>query len=106
MHYEEPTSLVKALGLNLKERSSGKYKGELKITKRGPGICRFYLYLAVLRLIVWEPELKKWYDAKVLRDGGKVKNKAIIALMRKVVRALWHVARGAEFDASLLVRQQ
>ena len=106
VHYEEPTSLVKALGLNLKERSSGKYKGELKITKRGPGICRFYLYLAVLRLIVWEPELKKWYDAKVLRDGGKVKNKAIIALMRKVVRALWHVARGAEFDASLLVRQQ
>ena len=27
----------KAMGLNLKERSSGRYQGQLKITKRGPG---------------------------------------------------------------------
>lgn len=95
-------SFVKALGLNLKERSSGKHKGQLKITKRGPGRCRFYLFLAVLRLIMSDPVFARWYDKKVARDGGKVKLKAIIALMRKLAQGLWHVAQGAEFDSRLL----
>ncbi len=30
--YPNPHSYLKALGLNLKERSSGKHKGQLKIT--------------------------------------------------------------------------
>jgi transposase len=37
LDYPNPHSYLKALGLNLKERSSGKHKGQLKITKRGPG---------------------------------------------------------------------
>jgi len=28
---------------------------------------------------------------------GAVKNKCVIALMRKLTKALWHVAHGAEF---------
>jgi len=32
------------MGLNLKEQSSGQHKGILRITKRGPGKVRFYLY--------------------------------------------------------------
>jgi transposase len=47
--YPNPHSYLKALGLNLKERSSGKHKGQLKITKRGPGEARKYLYFAALR---------------------------------------------------------
>ena len=100
--YASASSLVKSLGLNLKERSSGKHKGQLKITKRGPGVCRYYLYLAALRLIQDDPVVRAWYDKKVARDGGKVKNKAVIAVMRKLVEALWHVARGEPFDSRLL----
>ena len=99
--YGSIRALEKALGLNLKERSSGKHQGQLKITKRGPGICRFYLYLAVLRLVQWDPIVAAWYRKKVARDGG-IKKKAIVALMRKVVAALWHVARGAKFDSRRL----
>ena len=100
--YASATSLVKSLGLNLKERSSGKHKGQLKITKRGPGVCRYYLYLAALRLIQDDPVVRAWYDKKVARDGGKIKNKAVIAVVRKLVRGLWHVARGEPFDTRLL----
>jgi transposase len=39
----------KAMGLNLKERSSGRYQGQLKITKRGPGAARRWLYFAAMR---------------------------------------------------------
>jgi transposase len=99
--YDCPSAYVKALGLNLKEKSSGKSKGGLHITKRGPGIARLFLYLAVLRLIQRDRIVRAWYAKKISRDGGR-KQKALIALMRKLASALWHVARGAVFNSSRL----
>jgi transposase len=99
--YPDAQSYAKAAGLNLKERSSGKHKGKLKLTKRGPGVARRYLYFAVLRLIAKEGPAKRWYQAKVARDGG-LKGKAIAALMRKLTKALWHVGRGAPFEVHKL----
>jgi hypothetical protein len=46
-----------------------------------------------------------WYEAKVQRSGG-VKKKAVIAVMRKLVRALWYVARGDQFDSSKLFNEK
>lgn len=100
--YRNARCWEKALGLNLKVRSSGKYQGQLKITKRGPSIPRQFLYLATLRLIKKDAVTKAWYEAKVKRDGGKVKQKAVIAVMRKLARALWWVGQGEAFDAKKL----
>jgi transposase len=100
--YANPASLLKALGLNLRERSSGKHQGQLKITKRGSGKARFYLYWLVMRLVQHDPVIKAWYERKVARDGGRFKGRALIAVMRKVVKGLWHVARGEKFDSSKL----
>jgi transposase len=99
--YPDAASYLKALGLNLKERSSGKHKGQLKITKRGPSLARFYLYFAALRLIARDPVVKRWYKLKTNRPGA-LKNKNVIELMRKLAKALWHVARGAVFDTNKL----
>jgi len=100
--YESGSHWQKSLGLNLKERSSGKYVGKLKITKRGSGKARRWLYLATLRLIKNDIIVRAWYQAKVGRDGGKQKKKAIVAIMRKFSRALWHVAQGEAFDSRKL----
>lgn len=99
--FDCPSAYVKALGLNLKEKSSGKSKGGLHITKRGPGIARLFLYLAALRLIQRDRVVRAWYVKKVSRDAGR-KQKALIALMRKLASALWHIARGAVFDSTKL----
>ncbi len=100
--YESAGAYRKAAGLNLKERSSGTHKGCLKITKRGSGEVRQYLYLAVLRLIQNDPLVAKWYAHKVARDAGK-KGKAIIALMRKLIIGLWRVGcEGTPFDSEKL----
>lgn len=99
--YASARSYLKSMGLNLKEKSSGKHQGQLKITKRGPGIVRKYLYWAVLRLIRKDPVIQSWYQGKVERDGGKG-GKAITALMRKLALALWYVGQGEQFDASKL----
>ena len=102
--YNGASSYVKGLGLNLKERSSGKYKGQLKITKRGPSEARQYLYLAALRLIGPNGDLviRAWYLKKVKRDGGRWKQRGVVAVMRKLSAALWHVGQGAKFDSRLL----
>ena len=49
--YDCARSYQKALGLNLKEKSSGRHVGQLRITKRGSSVARNYLYFATLRLI-------------------------------------------------------
>lgn len=99
--YPNAGSYAKAVGLHLKERSSGQYQGQLRLTKRGPGAARFYLYFAALRLIRNPGPARCWYDAKVARDGGQ-RRKAIAAVMRKLAKALWHVGQGAVFDQRLL----
>jgi len=87
----------KAMGLNLKERSSGQYQGKLKITKRGPGIVRRWLYLAALRT-VQEADVVGWYEAKKARDHGRSK-RGLVAVMRKLALALYATgARGENFD--------
>ena len=100
--YRCSAAYQKALGLNLKEKSSGKHQGGLHISKRGSGIARHFLYLAVLRLLQKDPIVRAWYDKKVARLGGHRKSKAVIAIMRKLARALWHVAKGDKFDAEKL----
>jgi hypothetical protein len=94
-------AFLKAMGINLKEKSSGKMQGQLKITKRGPSRVRQYLWLAVFRWIQTDPIANAWYQRKKRRDGGRA-SRAAVALMRKLAKALYHVARGAAFDSSKL----
>ena len=100
--YANSGSYCKALGLNLKERSSGQHKGQIKITKRGSGSARRDLYLATLRLIQRNEIVKTWFENKVKSNGGRNKQRIVVALMRKLSRALWYVARGQAFDARRL----
>lgn len=100
--YANSGSYCKALGLNLKERSSGQHQGQLKLTKRGSGQARRDLYLATLRLLHRDAIVRGWYERKVQAHGGRDKQKIIVALMRKLARALWHIARGQAFDARKL----
>jgi len=101
LDYPSPKHYLKALGLNLRECSSGKHHGQLRITKRGPALGRKYLYFAVLRWLQADHGANAWYQEKSARDGG-IHGKALIGLMRRLVKGLWHVARGACFDSSKL----
>jgi transposase len=100
--YPSAKSLLNAMGINLKEHSSGQHKGVLRITKRGPSKVRFYLYWLVLRMIHRDAHIKAWYERKLARDGKRGKGRALIAIMRKLVKGLWHVAHGARFDSRKL----
>jgi transposase len=93
----------KAMGLNLAERSSGKWEGKLMISKRGSSSARRWLYLAALRWVRQEP-VRSWYlQQKAARRGeGKP---AVIGVMRKLALALYQVGgRGMKFERQELYR--
>jgi transposase len=95
----------KAVGLNLRERSSGQYQGKLKITKRGSSMARRWLYFAALRLIQQHP-VKAWYLKKKHKDQGRGSG-AVVAVMRKLTLALYSVTTRREpFDLKRLMPGQ
>lgn len=101
LDYPDARSYCKALGLNLKEHSSGTHKGRLAITKRGPALARFYLYFAALRLIAQDPVVARWFQTKTARPGA-IKGKQVVELMRKLAKGLWHQAHGQRFSTDKL----
>jgi hypothetical protein len=87
--YDSAAAYRKAMGLNLVERSSGKYKGRLRISKRGSARTRQWLYFAVLRLIQ-TAGVRPWYEAKKARDEVDAR-RVVVAVMRKLAMALYYV---------------
>jgi transposase len=100
-NYHCGSAYRKAMGLNLKERSSGRTKGQLRITKRGPGVVRRWLYLASMRLLR-EEGVRVWFEAKKVRDGNRG-GKALVGVMRKLAVALYRITKAeVEFEAGKL----
>jgi transposase len=101
-HYHCSWAYVKAMGLNLKERSSGIWQGKLKISKRGFGAVRAWMYLAAMRQVRSEPA-RSWYLAKKQKDQEHGKG-ALVGIMRRLGRAVYAVGTSGEaFDARRLI---
>ena len=95
--YHAAAAYRKAMGLNLKERSSGAYQGQLRISKRGSARSRQWLYFAALRL-VQRGGVRPWYEAKKARKGDDAR-KVVVIVMRKLAVALYHVGvKGEAFE--------
>jgi transposase len=101
LDFPNARALEKAMGLNLKEKSSGNSRGQMSLTKRGPGQVRQLLFMAALRFTKDDATARAWCQARKAYKAGQ-KLKAVVAVMRKLTRALWHVARGATFDTTKL----
>jgi len=95
--FDSAAAYRKAMGLNLVERSSGTYQGQLRISKRGHARTRQWLYFAAMRL-VQKRGVRPWYEAKKARDAGDAR-RLLVAVMRKLAVALYHVGvRNEEFQ--------
>ena len=100
-HYPSAPAYRKAMGLNLKEHSSGKFKGKLSLSKRGQRLVRKWMYFSALRWMR-DPRVRPWVKNKRARDGGKGL-RAMVGVMRRLALAAWHVARhGEAFDPARL----
>jgi transposase len=102
--FDSAAAYRKAMGLNLVERSSGTYQGQLHISKRGHARTRQWLYFAALRLVQTR-EVRPWYEAKKAGHEGEAR-RFVVAVMRKLAVALYHVGvRNEEFQPRRLFGQ-
>lgn len=87
-------SVVKIAGLNLYLRQSGKFKGELHITKRGRPLLRKMAYLIAKSAINNNEEFASFYQRKI--DKGKKSQSALTALGAKVLRVMYGVVKNEQ----------
>ncbi|AGK53691.1 IS110 family transposase [Bacillus sp. 1NLA3E] len=94
--FSHGNSLLRHAGLHLAEASSGKWKGQIVISKRGRSRLRRFLYLATMSLVVNNPEFKAIHSYNVKVKKMK-KMKSIMKLIGKLARIFVGIARRNEF---------
>ena len=93
--FSHGNSLLRHAGLHLAEASSGKWKGQIVISKRGRSRLRRFLYLDVLSLVMNNPEFKALHFHNVKVKKMK-KMKSIMKLIGKLARIFVGIARRNE----------
>lgn len=90
--------VVAHAGLDPRPRESGgPAMGPRSISKIGNSHLRGSLWLPALVASRFEPTVKAYYDRLV--DGGKLKMKALTAVCRRLLQALWMMIKtGTNFD--------
>jgi len=83
---------VAYVGLDLEVRQSGKWKGQVKLSKRGSGRLRRVLYLAALRSLARADSPFAVYYHRLVARGLKGR-KALTAVMRKMLIVACHLLR-------------
>ncbi|WP_307564129.1 IS110 family transposase [Paenibacillus sp. V4I7] len=93
--YAHGNSLSRHAGLNLAEASSGKWKGQMELSKRGRPRLRHFLYLITMCMVMTNPEFKSIHQQNV--EVKKLKKmKSIMKLIGKLARLLVGLTRSNE----------
>ena len=84
-------------GLEPRTQDSGRYAGQKRLSKRGPGALRHALYLATLVAVRFRAEWRERYHR--LLERGRAKKEALTILSRALLKVIYHLLRtGASYD--------
>jgi transposase len=93
--------VVAYAGLEPRTHESGRYTGQRRLSKRGPGALRHALYMATLVAVRFRPEWRARYQR--LLDRGRAKKEALTILARKLLKVVYHLLRtGASYDPAFI----
>lgn len=85
------SEIMKLAGMDLYEISSGKHKGNRRISKRGRSLLRKLLYFAALNTVRKGGVMHQRYQIYLAK--GMPKNKALIAIARKLLGIIFALVR-------------
>ncbi|MCF8009820.1 MAG: IS110 family transposase [Clostridiales bacterium] len=105
-NYSHPRQIQKLAGLNLKENSSGEYKGQTSITKRGRPRLRALLFKCIMPLVAKNQEFKALHNYYTTRTENPLKKmQSMIALCCKLIRVMFAIGRKkTPYDGEELVK--
>ncbi len=103
--YKTISEILKLGGLDLFEISSGKHKGQHRISKRGRSLMRKLLFFAAINVVRKGGILHEYYQGCLGR--GMVKMKALIAVSRKLLGIMFALVRDhSEYIEDYVVEQE
>jgi transposase len=85
------SEITKLAGLDLFEVSSGKHKGNRRISKRGRPLMRKLLFYAAMNMVSPDGIMRQTYQRYIQR--GMLKMKALIAIARKLLGIIFALVR-------------
>lgn len=94
--FSQSKKLVAYLGLNPSVCQSGNFEGSTALKRHGKGALRALLIQSAKKLLQVDNPLQKWGLAVAARRG---RNKACVAVARKLCVALWHLLMGHPIGA-------
>ncbi|MCK4469619.1 MAG: IS110 family transposase, partial [Desulfobacterales bacterium] len=89
--FDTISEITKLAGLDLFEISSGQFKGQRRISKRGRPMMRKLLFFAAINMVKSTGIMHKKY--KQMLDRGMLKMKALIAIARKILGIIFAIVR-------------
>lgn len=103
--FESPRQIQKLAGLALRESSSGKHKGETKISHRGRKNLRTLLFRNMLPLVAKNKEFAELHRYYTTRQKNPLKKKqSLVALCGKLIRVFYAmVMKKSRYDGNRLM---
>ena len=89
--FSTQSEIMKLAGLDLYEISSGKRKGQRRISKRGRSLLRKILFYAAIQMIRKNGIMYDYYTR--LTGRGMERMRALIAVSRKLLRIIYAIVR-------------
>ena len=89
--FSTQSEIMKLAGLDLYEISSGKRKGQRRISKRGRSLLRKILFYAAIQMIRKNGIMSEYYARLIGR--GMERMRALIAVSRKLLRIIHAIVR-------------
>jgi transposase len=101
--FKDRRALAAFVGLTGTPYDSGGSKTEQGISKNGNPRVRRMLSQLAWRWLMYQPEsaLARWYQGRLAGAKGRMKKVLIVALMRKLLIALWRLAETGEIPAGV-----
>jgi transposase len=103
--FSNPKQLQKLAGLSLVEDSSGKHKGESRISRRGRKRLRHLLFEVSMCLVAKNPEFGEIHRYFTTRPDNPLKKmQSLMAIACKLIRVFYAIlTKGVDFDASKMM---
>ena len=104
--FDDVKEIQKLSGLGLVACSSGKHKGETKISHRGRKRLRYWLFIAAKSVITHSEEFRSLHEYYTTRlDNPLKKMQSVIAIACKLLRIIYTLLRtGRKYDPEKMLR--
>jgi transposase len=89
--FDTISEIMKLAGLDLYEISSGKHRGQRRISKRGRPLMRKLLFFAAINSVKSKGIMHEKYQQML--DRGMLKMKALVAISRKLLGLIFAIVR-------------